>query len=69
MLATPGTRLSFNQQDLSGGSTKIYFVGAGKNPVHQPDGLFEATVGNALFAHSVVTLDFHAMSLDVQPAS
>jgi hypothetical protein len=39
----------------------------GKNPVHQPDGLFDATVGNALFARSVVTLDFHAMKINVQP--
>jgi len=35
--------------------------------VHQPDGLFEATVGNALFVHSVVTLDFHTMKVSVQP--
>jgi len=44
------------------------FVGEGPNPVHQPDGLFEATAGNALFAHSVVTLDFHAMTIDVRTA-
>jgi hypothetical protein len=30
--------------------------------------LFEATVGNALFAHSIVTLDFHSMTIDVKPA-
>jgi len=46
---------------------RIYFPGTGRNPVHQPDGLFEATVGNALFAHSVVTLDFHAMKINVKP--
>ncbi len=45
----------------------VYFPGTGRNPVHEPDGLFEATVGNALFAHSVVTLDFHAMRFSVQP--
>jgi hypothetical protein len=45
----------------------VYFPGTGRNPVHEPDGLFEATVGNALFAHSVVTLDFHSMRLSVQP--
>ncbi|HBZ71149.1 MAG TPA: hypothetical protein DEP35_16020, partial [Deltaproteobacteria bacterium] len=44
-----------------------YFPGTGSNPLHEPDGLFEATVGNALFAHSVVTLDFHAMRISVQP--
>lgn len=45
----------------------VYFPGMDGNPVHEPDGLFEATVGNALFAHSVVTLDFHNMRLSVQP--
>lgn len=45
----------------------VYFPGMGPNPLHEPDGLFEATVGNALFAHSVVTLDFHAMRFSVQP--
>jgi hypothetical protein len=60
-------RLGFADRILSS-KAKIYFVGGGENPVHQPDGLFEATVGNALFAHSVVTLDFHAMTLDVKPA-
>ncbi|GAP66786.1 hypothetical protein MBSD_n2101 [Mizugakiibacter sediminis] len=42
----------------------VYFPTPG---VHQPDGLFEATVGNALFRHAVVTLDLHAMTLDVRP--
>jgi hypothetical protein len=51
-----------------GGVNTLYFVGDGKNPVHQPDGLFDATVGNALFANSVVTLDFHAMTIDVEPS-
>jgi hypothetical protein len=45
----------------------VYFPGMSGNPVHEPDGLFEATVGNALFAHSVVTLDFREMRLSVQP--
>lgn len=45
----------------------VYFPGTGANPVHEPDGLFEATVGNALFAHSIVTLDFHAMRFSVRP--
>jgi hypothetical protein len=33
--------------------------------VHQPDGLFEATVGNELFVNSVLTLDLHHMTFDV----
>ena len=45
---------------------RIYFVGEGKNPVHHPDKLFEATVGNALFKGHVVTLDFHTMTFDVK---
>jgi hypothetical protein len=68
MLAATATSLGFEYTVLDGKKPTLYFVGEGKNPVHQPDGLFEATVGNALFAHSVVTLDFHSMTLDVKPA-
>ncbi len=45
-------RVGFGGRGLVGGARTLYFVGEGKNPVHQPDGMFEATVGNALFAHS-----------------
>ncbi|HEV7491810.1 MAG TPA: hypothetical protein VGO25_13480 [Rhodanobacteraceae bacterium] len=69
LLASHADRIGFGRRALLGGSPPLYFVGDGKNPVHQPDGLFEATVGNALFANSVVTLDFHAMTLDVRPAA
>ena len=31
--------------------------------VHLPDGMFDATVGHALFQHSVLSLDFHDMNL------
>lgn len=68
MLASTAHSLGFADRRLLGTNPTVYFVGAGKNPVHQPDGLFEATVGNPLFAHSVVTMDFHAMTLDVRPA-
>lgn len=60
--------IGFGKRSLGDGAKTLYFVGEGPNPVHQPDGLFEATAGNALFAHSVVTLDFHAMTIDVRPA-
>lgn len=60
--------IGFGKRGLVGGAHTLYYVGAGKNPVHQPDGMFDATVGNALFANSVVRLDFHAMTLDVRPA-
>jgi hypothetical protein len=67
LLAASAQSLGLGAQIIAKSPT-LYFVGDGKNPVHQPDGLFEGTVGNALFAHSVVTLDFHAMTLDVKPA-
>jgi hypothetical protein len=69
MLAGPAQRVGFAARDAVAQSSTVYFVGAGKNTVHQPDGLFEATVGNALFAHDVLVLDFHAMTVDVLPAS
>ncbi len=59
--------VAFGPYALSRAPATIYFSGTGRNPVHQPDGLFEATVGNALFVHSVLTLDFHAMKVSVQP--
>jgi len=59
--------VAFGPYVLARRPARVYFSAAGKNPVHQPDGLFEATVGNALFAHSVVTLDFHSMKIYVQP--
>lgn len=68
MLESTARSLGFNNHRLLGDQPAVYFAGHGSNPVHQPDGLFEATVGNALFAHSVLTLDFHAMALDVQSA-
>ncbi|WP_426662130.1 hypothetical protein [Rhodanobacter aciditrophus] len=68
MLASTARSLGFAGRRLLGANPTVYFAGSGRNPVHQPDGLFEATVGNPLFAHSVVTMDFHAMTLDVRPA-
>ena len=69
LLAGRSDTIGFGGRGLLGGARTLYYVGAGKNPVHQPDGLFDATVGNALFAHSVVTLDFHAMTIDVRTAA
>jgi hypothetical protein len=60
-------QVAFGDHVLLQRPASIYFSGVGRNPVHQPDGLFEATVGNALFAHSVVTLDFRTMKISVQP--
>lgn len=67
MLAARAKSLGFGDRTLSKAPT-VYFVGKSKNSVHQPDGLFEATVENALFPNEVVTMDFHAMTLDVRPA-
>ena len=69
LLAGRSDSIGFGGRGLLGGAHTLYFVGEGKNPVHQPDGLFDATVGNALFAHSVVTLDFHAMTIEVRTAA
>ena len=68
LLAGASDGVGFGKRTLASGAKSLYFVGEGSNPVHQPDGLFEATAGNALFAHSIVTLDFHAMTIDVRPA-
>ena len=68
LLAGRSGSIGFGKRSLASGAKSLYFVGDGPNPKHQPDGLFEATAGNALFAHSVVTLDFHAMTIDVRPA-
>ena len=64
--AAPSGRITFAGGVLASRPATVYFPAAGNNPVHQPDGLFEATVGNALFAHSVVTLEFKSMSVYVR---
>ena len=42
---------------------KVYFPTPG---VHEPDGLFDATVGLELFRDAILTLDFHDMKLSIQ---
>ena len=69
LLAGRSDSIGFGKHGLLGGAHTLYFVGEGANPVHQPDGMFEATVGNALFANSIVTLDFHAMTIEVRTAA
>ncbi len=69
MLASTAMSLGFDKTQFKLEAPTLYFVGEGKNPVHQPDGLFEATVGNALFAHSVVTFDFRSMTFGVEPSA
>jgi len=48
------------------GQGTVYFPTPG---VHEPDGLFEATVGLELLRGSVLTLDFHGMKLSLQRLS
>lgn len=65
LLAAPAPKVAFDGGALAPAS--VYFPVDG-SPLRQPDGLFDATAGNALFARSVVTLDFHAMTMQVKPA-
>jgi hypothetical protein len=66
MLAALASSVGFAGRILDDHSPMIYFPTPG---VHQPDGLFEATVGTAFFRSTVLTLDLHAMTFDVEPAS
>lgn len=63
MLADPVRSEGFTSHILSSPAV-VYFPTPG---VHEPENPFDATVGNAFFAMSVVTLDFHDMTLDVRP--
>jgi hypothetical protein len=47
-------------------SAKVYFP---TETVHEPDGLFDATVGLELFRDAVLTLDFHDMTIGVVKTS
>ena len=49
--------------NLAFGPGKVYFPTQG---VHEPDGLFEATVGLELFRNSVLMLDFHDRKISLQ---
>lgn len=50
---------AFGSRGLGEGAL-LYFT---TPAVHLPDGMFDATVGHALFQHSVLSLDFHDMNL------
>jgi len=53
---------SFHGIPLGAADRKVYFPTPG---VHEPDGLFDATAGLALFRDAVLTLDFHDGTLSV----
>lgn len=63
MRVAPAAAESFRGTKLGGSGAKIYFPTPG---VHEPDGLFDATVGLALFRDTVLTLDFHNMTISVR---
>jgi hypothetical protein len=52
----------FQGLTLAKEGAKVYFP---TEAVHEPDGLFDATVGLELFRDAVLTLDFHDMTLSV----
>lgn len=54
---------SFHGLTLGGVHPKVYFPTEG---VHEPDGLFDATVGLELFKNIIVTFDLHGMNLVLQ---
>lgn len=53
---------SFHGTSLGDAAPSVYFP---TPDVHEPDGLFDATVGTALLKESVLTLDFHNQTLSV----
>lgn len=64
MLKARARSEGFSDRILDDHGAIVYFPTQG---VHEPENPFQATVGNALFAHSIVTLDFHDMTIDVSP--
>jgi len=56
MKVAPAKRESFRGVPLGDGKPKVYFPTPG---VHEPDGMFDATVGLELFVDAIVTLDLH----------
>jgi hypothetical protein len=56
----------FGDLTLSGEKPRVYFP---TENVHEPDGLFDATVGMELFSGVVLTLDFHDMTIGIEKAN
>jgi hypothetical protein len=53
---------SFHGNRIAAAEPEVYFPTPG---VHEPDGLFDATVGTAFFRGSILTLDFHGDTISV----
>jgi len=63
MKEAPAAKESFHDVVLSGPAPLVYFP---TPDVHEPDGLFDATVGLELFYKAAVTLNFHDMTVSVE---
>jgi hypothetical protein len=62
MKGAPGPMESFLGTPLGPAQPRLYFPTPG---VHEPDGLFDATVGLTLLRDAVLTLDFHDGTISV----
>jgi hypothetical protein len=63
MKEAPAQKESFQGVTLSGPAPLVYFP---TPDVHEPDGLFDATVGLELFYKAALTLNFHDMTVSVE---
>jgi len=63
MKEAPAEKEGFRALTLSGPAPLVYFP---TPDVHEPDGLFDATVGLELFYKAAVTLNFHDMTISVE---
>lgn len=63
MKEAPSQKESFHGKTLGVADTAVYFP---TPDVHEPDGLFDATVGLELFYGATVTLNFHDMTISVE---
>ena len=63
MKEAPAEKESFRGLTLSGPAPLVYFP---TPDVHEPDGLFDATVGLELFYKAALTLNFHDMTVTVE---
>ena len=63
MKEAPAEKESFRGVILSGPAPLVYFP---TPDVHEPDGLFDATVGLELFYKAALTLNFHDMTVSVE---
>jgi hypothetical protein len=63
MKEAPAEKEGFHGVILSGPAPLVYFPGP---DVHEPDGLFDATVGVELFYKAALTLNFHDMTVSVE---